>query len=215
MCAMNYFPVIFKLAHLVELRAHVTALSGEGHFDAAFAGFSKTYDLARGYKRSWKLENESYSQFNIMANYMFYHKPCEYSFGFEELIPGWRNYQNEDLRTQCLDTILDEVNTFPRVRVAEHWFHGTFNMTPADQAKHLIEGYCRAGGTAHPGCYIFNEHTLQGSLFTFEEHSWAWNPLCHLAQLRHYKAVAEYGHNWPRGVEKLLQTDLVGTWPLP
>ena len=209
MCAMNYFPVIFKASHLSELRSHVTALSGDAHFDAAFARFSRTYDLAKTYLRGWKLENESYSQFNIMANYMFYHKPCEYSFSFEELAPGWREYHEQEGLTTCLDSILDELNTVPRAKVAEHWYHGVFNMTPADQAKHLIEGYCRSGGTADVGCQVFHPNTLQESLFRFEEHSWSWNPLCRLAQKRHYRAVKEYGHRWPENLEELLMVDQV------
>ena len=209
MCAMNYFPVVFKIAHLVEMRSHITMLAGEPYFDAAFAKFSKTYELGSTYKVKWKLQNESYSQFNIMANYMFYHKPCEYSFALEELEGRWRNYHEQDGQTTCLDSILDEINTAPRVRVAEHWFHGQFNMTPYDQAHHLIEGYCRSGGPVDMGCRVFHPDNLQESLFRFEEHTWSWNPLALVAQKRHYRAVKEAGHRWPEHLEELLMVDQV------
>ena len=203
MCGMMYFPIIMRVSHLVELRSHIANLAGETSFDVAFAKFSKTLDLGRTYFTPNKLGNESYSQFSIMANYVFYHKHCDYSFAFEELKPGVRQVSRG--QTGCLDHILDYVNTAPRARIATHFYHRATMVNPQDVPRYIREGYCRSGGTAEAaGCAEWPSNTLHSLLFEFEDHEWTWNPMCRHAQIKHYEAVKAAHHSWPRDVELLL-----------
>lgn len=197
MRAMNYFPVIIKVSHIVEMRSFITKRTGEKNFDAAFKTFTVGFDG----------EGDKFSQFNIMANYVFYRKFCDYLFAFQEYKPGFRDPIAG--QTACLDYILNERNTMPRVRVAIHWGYLS-DTSPEHRGKIVREGYCRSGGTTKPArCEEWPELdrpgvALQKSLFQFEYHDWTWNPLCRRAQMHHYSEAANFPHSWPDNVEELL-----------
>lgn len=208
MRAMNYFPVIMKVSHIVEMRSHITKRMGENNFNAAFKAFTK-----EKFNKEGELEGTQFSQFNIMANYLFYHKHCEYWFAYQELRPGFRDHVPG--QTDCLDYILDEVHTMPQVRVAMHWGYSS-DTTPERKNAVAREGYCRSGGTAQfAGCEAWPKLdnpgvSLQESLFEFEFHNWTWNPLCRRAQIKHYAEVAHFQHKWPENLEELLNKLSVG-----
>lgn len=198
MRAMNFFPVIMKTSHLRDMRSYMAEQSDQDGFDLAFKQFTANI----------------YSQFNIMANYVFYYKNCDYSFALEELKPGARDVFLG--HTICLDAILDEINTMPRVRVSVHWGY-VHDRSNEHKSLLIREGYCRSGGTANvAGCEAWPKAenmriTLQKELFEFELHSWVWNPLCRLAQSRHYAAVSASQHIWPVNFEELLNVMAPGT----
>lgn len=186
MRGMTYFPVVLKVSHLAKMRQEITGRLNANCFDDAFRIFSK------GSRR----HAFTYSQFNIMVNYVFYHEHCDYSFSFQELIPGDRTVSEG--RSPCLDTILDEMNTFPRVFVTEHNSHA---QKPVDDF--LLEGFCRSNSEAslkikyHELCKDYSDAVLHEALFHFETRSWTWHAMCRKAQLRHYHAVRQEHANWP------------------
>jgi len=82
---MSYFPVIFKIKHLIELRKYIETIH------------NKSFDeiIQQAMKRG------TWSQFNIMCNYVWYFHNDEYSFyyktnGFDE-VPGIEDATIQDL----------------------------------------------------------------------------------------------------------------------
>ena len=67
--AMNYFPVILKVKHLVALRNYISEVHGKS-FDEVLSHF---VDIT-----------PQYSQFNIMATYLWYFHRDEYVWHMEE-----------------------------------------------------------------------------------------------------------------------------------
>lgn len=188
MRGMTYFPVILKTSHLAKMRLDITERLNATSFDDAFTTFSK------GSRRG----AFTYSQFNIMVNYVFYREHCDYSFSFQELNPG--DWTVSEGRSPCLITILDEMNTFPRVLVSQHNSYVSAQK-PVDQ--YLLEGFCRSNSDArlrtkyHEACRNYSDAVLQDDLFKFELRSWTWHSMCKKEQLRHYHAVRQEHVEWP------------------
>jgi hypothetical protein len=197
MRGMNYFPVIMKVSHLAHLRHEVTKRLRTVNFDEAFRLFTSGSFAGGGV----------FSQFNIMANFVFVHHHCQYSFALEEMRPGDRLHGEG--QTTCLDTILDALNTFPRVKVAVHY---NYIQNRKDVDDYLREGLCRSLGEQRldvwedvsQTCRGYNDTTIQETLFTFEFHSWTWNVMCRKAQLAHYKAVRQLRSHWDSNLVKEL-----------
>ena len=185
MRGMTYFPVIMNVQHLKHLRTHMVEKLHAPNFNAAM--------------RSIIFDHAPFSQFSIMASFMYLHHQCAYVFALEELEPGFR--EKLPGHTQCLDAILDERSTFPRVKVAVHY---RYIKDPPPVSAYLLEGYCRSeallstGDKAHlENCTSFQTSALQETLFEFEYHSWRWDNLCRHAQLRHYTALELAERTWP------------------
>ena len=192
MRGMQYFPVIMQPKHLKLMRDHITENLVTENFDEAFRHIV-----------SGRLTGSPYfSQFNMMATFIYYFHQCDYTFSLEELVPGYR--ETDEGHTTCLDDILDERNTFPRVKVAVHYRYIT---APEPVETYLLEGYCRSEANLPSGdatfaarCSPFSPSTMQKALFDFEYHSWEWNSLCRRAQLKHYKALELSAREWPTGL---------------
>jgi len=185
MRGMNYFPVVMKVQHLKHLREHITEQMKTQTFDQAFKRISS--------------EHWPFSQFSIMASFVYLRHQCEYSFALEELEPAFR--ENIPGHTKCLDSILDEKTTFPRIKIAVHY---RYIKDPAPISAYLLEGYCRSEALLASGekqyaaqCSKFVSPFLQENLFVFEFHSWTWNSLCRRAQNKHYTSVESAERIWP------------------
>ena len=188
MKGMTYFPVIMKVQHLKHLRAHIVEQMQVPDFNAAM--------------HSIIFDHSPFSQFSIMASFMYLHHQCAYVFSLEEMQPGFR--EKLPGHTQCLDAVLDEKTTFPRIKVAIHYRY----ITPeVPVSSYLLEGYCRSEALLFTGnkmyeeqCAGFQTSTLQEALFMFEYHSWRWDNLCRHAQLKHYTAVELSERSWPNAL---------------
>ena len=189
MRGMQYFPVIIQTKHLKHLREHITDHLGTVSFD----------EVIRQFVSGSLTGLPFFSQFNMMATFIYYYYQCDYTFSLEELVPGYR--ETDEGHTTCLDDVLDEKTTFPRVKVAVHY---RYIKAPEPIEAYLLEGYCRSepmlpsGDTTFaPRCSTIPSTMLQKSLFEFEYHSWEWNSLCRRAQLKHYKALEQSAREWP------------------
>lgn len=191
MRGMAYFPVILRVEHVARMREDISEQLGTKTFHDAFR------ILAHGTDKY----HPTYSQFNIMVNYVFYHKHCEYSFAFEEFRAESQPLITSKWRTSCLGAILNELNTFPRVKVAEHLSYAAKRDKPVDEW--LQEGFCRSTNDAalwtefQVICSRYNRRELHDTLFQFEGRSWTWHSMCRKAQSRHYRAVWQEQIDWP------------------
>ncbi len=86
MTCMSYFPVILKVSHLEEMRAHIEKV-WHRPFDEAFL------QIAQGI----------YSQFNIMCAYIFWHKHEEYTWHVRDLSPWWDGFHPPPVYAQFAD----------------------------------------------------------------------------------------------------------------
>lgn len=74
MICMSYFPIVFKTSHFKDLREFISS-QWKMPFDEAFHAFSSEWG--------------TYSQFNIMCAYFFWHKKEEYSWAIHDADPNW------------------------------------------------------------------------------------------------------------------------------
>jgi hypothetical protein len=73
--AMTYFPVVIKTSHLRLMREHIKGTMRAPSFDAAMASI---------------ISEGAYSQFNIMATYLWWFHHEEYCWDVMERTPGWK-----------------------------------------------------------------------------------------------------------------------------
>ena len=74
MRAMSYFPLVFKVEHLKELRDHVSRLHGGVSFDKIWLNVSLAV-TRRG----------AIAAFNAIVNYLYFHHRNEYNFRLQQL----------------------------------------------------------------------------------------------------------------------------------
>ena len=163
MRAMNYFPVIIKTEHLRQMIDHIQKLHNAS-FQTVFGRL-----LQRG----------RYSQFNIMANYLWVYHRSDYEFRLEQCEPGWAQDAGPcRIKAQELGALIaDPQLTLPWPKVAVHWRYRTRAQETLEHA--LAEGFERSYSSG-----AYSPDTPHDNLWDFEYHNWAsWEPRA-LAQQR-------------------------------
>ncbi len=106
---MSYFPVVIKASHLRRLREYVESMHGVP-FEEVFAEMNR---------------KSTYSQFNVMCNFLWRFHRSEYDWHFQQMRPGWHSghapVPGQVPDTELADMISDPQLTMPRARVAVHW----------------------------------------------------------------------------------------------
>jgi len=118
-CFMTFFPVIIRTAHFAEMRKSME----ERHhmpFDRIFAKFSHT---------------RAFSQFNIMMNWLFFHKRDEYAWYVPETEVGWRGSVLGALSEEEELATLRAGERGPHVHVTTHWKYSYHQAYLAEQEE--------------------------------------------------------------------------------
>eukprot|EP00899_Mesostigma_viride_P019640 jgi/Mesvir1/27678/Mv07398-RA.1 len=139
--AMNQFPLIIRTAHLREIRDYITRHLGTRDFDDAF---TLIRDLGR----------PMYSQFSIMAVYLWYHRRDDYHWHIQEFEPGWNGTApigqapNTPEHLATLQPYMHE----PLPRIASHFEHEWIQVAVDVRGARLELAPLRAIGRPAPPC---------------------------------------------------------------
>ena len=202
---MTYFPVVFKVEHIIELRKFV-----EKRFGIPFEEvFRKSLEFENiHFKTAFPLLNDCVCQFSIFCNYVWYYHREEYDFHLQ-MAPS--DKWNGDRRRESQQTVayiksIDPKYKIPKPRMAIHarhykengMFHsGSLDLTKEPYNSHMKyrvqEGFCNTIGKYQcpEKCRNFNESALQLSLYSFELHDWVWDNRCLVEQYKHQRDVKE------------------------
>ena len=191
--AMNYFPVVVKVQHLVELRKYIENIHGDT-FNEVFSNISSRTNVA---------------QFHIMMNYLWYFHRDEYMWHLEEsqVVSDWDSQDElkefpeitEEMRIPFPKLILHYKYIRGTTDVAEGWDPWKIDSNSIKTIhKFMVEGYCFSGGFSLTPelCTQYNESSIRITLFDFEYHSWLWDDRCLESQRAHYSSTSGLKHNW-------------------
>ncbi len=186
---MDYFPVIMKVEHIIEMRHYIEKLHNMSFLDV----FQTISD-----------EKKSFSQFNIMCNYMWYFHREEYQFHvqFRKTREPWNEETNTVWR-QPLDYYTQHITDdmkFPIPRSSIHSRYYPHWNNSGRKMKILRTGVCFSGGfTICPQlCTHLNSSSLHRELFMFDNFKgvdWSWDPHCAEAHRQHYLNIAHQHRN--------------------
>ena len=193
MQCMSYFPVVFKVSHIVEMRKYVEKIHNKE--------FMEVFKIA---PQEAKVEKRCYCHYSIMCNYVWYHHREAYAWHLQ-VVPGgkWNGigaipsmvnasyFENEVLANEKI----------PMPRSSVHARHLMVNgkylnaIVPARSLtnKLMKEGICHSFGfmVCPEKCTEFSSTEIQNGLFEFETYRWQWDSRCYNLQERHYAKVHE------------------------
>ena len=200
MQCMSYFPVVFKVSHVVEMRKYVEKIHNK-----TFLEVFKTAPEAA------KVATTCFCHYSIMCNYVWYHHREEYAWHLQVVPAGeWDGsgsipsmvdasyFENEVLASEKIP--------IPRSSVhARHiMYEGKYldGVIPpkAVTDRFMREGLCYSFGfdKCPEKCHEFDKDGIQDSLFAFENYQWQWDPRCYQMQVRHYTKVKELVESFPK-----------------
>ncbi len=176
---MDYFPVVLKVQHIIELRNYIST-----KYNSTFLDIFHNISIGR------------FSQFNIMGNYVWYFHREEYQF-HAQLVKRQRWNRMKSLE-RPLGTYYDEhlteqmITPFPRASV-----HSKYRKTwkLGGQAEMLRSGLCYSGGFQWCPflCKSLNNSKLHTDLFVFGPWvDWTWDNRCLKSQKLHYTNVQNH-----------------------
>ena len=193
MQCMSYFPVVFKVLHIVEMRKHVEKIHNKT--------FLEVFKIAPA---AIKVDGSCFCHYSIMCNYVWYHHREAYAWHLQ-VVPGgkWNGigaipsmvnasyFENEVLASEKIP--------IPRSSVhARHLMVDGKYLDAIIPARTLTnrlmkEGICYSFGfeVCPEKCTEFSSTEIQHSLFAFENYRWQWDSRCFNMQERHYAKVHE------------------------
>ena len=191
MRAMTYFPVIIKVKHLAAVRDYISKVH-EKSFDDVFCSIA--------------CSQREYSQFNIIATYLWYFHREEYVWHMEERMDN-KNVDDPEI-TESINITAEMRIPYPKFSIHYKYIYSiamkvdrvygsnTFNVNTRDTL--MKEGYCYSGGfNLMPDlCKEFAVNSLQESLFEFEDHTWNWDERCLSEQKAHYARFQVANVKW-------------------
>ena len=194
---MTYFPVIFKVQHVVEMRKFAEKRLGKPFLEL----FKKSFDFRNKYP--W---TDCFCQYSIICNYLWYHHRDEYDFHLQMIPDGnWSGeHRRESQQTVEYFKNIDPKYLIPKPRVSMHAKYyiegGRFISTNDDISKdpyftHLKrrvrEGLCHSilFDRCPEQCTDIDKNSVQLSIYSFEMASWAWDKRCFEEQRKHYEDV--------------------------
>jgi len=202
---MSYFPVVFKVAHIIELRNFAEKRLG-APFHEIFRK-SLTFEN-KHFKDSFPLINDCICQYSIFCNYVWYFHREEYDFHLQIVPNGkWNGERRrESQQTAYYINAIAPMYNVPKPRVAIHSRHylengvyhsGSFDISREPYASHMRsriqEGFCNTLGMdwCPNKCHDFNTTRVQLSLYSFEIYEWIWDERCLGEQKKHIDEVKE------------------------
>ena len=197
---MTYFPVVMKVAHIVEMREFVAKRHGKPFLEI----FKKTFD----FKNPSKNGADCLCQYSIMCNYVWYYHRDEYDFHLQMAPDGkWTG----DRRRESQQTVeyfknIDPKYRVPKPRVAIHGKHhmegsryssvsNAFDLTKdpyfTELKVRVREGLCRSlwFDRCPEKCVGLQRDSVQLSIYEFEMFNWLWDKRCLEEQRKHYENV--------------------------
>ena len=197
---MTYFPVIFRVQHVVEMRRFAEKRFGKPFIEI----FKKSFD----FHNPSVVGGDCVCQYSIICNYLWYHHRDEYDFHLQMAPNGnWTgDHRRESQQSFEYFKNIDPKYLIPKPRVAIHAQHymenGVFfdtreDMTKGPRFKHLKrriqEGLCHSiwFDLCPMNCIHIERNSLQLSLFSFELFDWTWDTRCLEEQRKHYENVKE------------------------
>ena len=192
--AMNYFPVIVKVKHVIAVRDYIEK-AHERPFNDVFQSIAST--------------GPYYSQFNIMLTFLWYFHRDEYVWHMEKNTE--RGADGPDEITDFHDVTEEMRVPSPKLTIHYKYIFGIkMKLEPKFKAtRHteqslktrnslMLEGYCYSYGFSNTPemCTKFDANAVQQSLYEFEDHTWAWDERCITSQQKHYSSITDVRHNW-------------------
>ena len=189
---MNYFPVIIKVKHFAAVRDYISSVH-EKSFDEVFSSIAHS--------------TPSFSQFNIIANYLWHFHRDEYVWHMEERMDS-NNYDGPDELTEFPNITAEMRKPYPKFCIHYRYIYSI--SMKVDQVLKIDssnwktrdilmrEGYCYSGGfdLTSDLCTEFDANSLQESMFEFEDHTWNWDVRCLSEQKAHYARLQAANHTW-------------------
>eukprot|EP00794_Sanderia_malayensis_P011885 gene11885-biopygen9521 len=197
---MSYFPVTFKVSHIVEMRKHVERIHNKS--------FAQVFKEA---PEAVKVPGVCYCHFSVMCNYMWYFHRDEYAWHLQ-LVPGGK-WNNEGGIPSMVDAnyfnnYVKASEKIPIPRSSVHARHlmigGKYRdaIAPSEKITNSLirEGLCYSFGLklCPNSCFNVSETVLHDSLFAFENYRWQWDQRCMEMQLKHYQQVNKISHSNPK-----------------
>ncbi len=180
---MSYFPVTIKLEHIIEMRKYIEKIHNKTFLDF-FAEMSRDPD--------------SYSQFAILCNYVWYFHRDAYKFYAQFRAPGfvWTDKSNPPERQSLQyykDHVLKDEITYPFPRSSIHFRYRGFFGGKKKSSEIIRIGVCFSGGyiLCPDICKSVDLHSLHKYLFNFEDTIWTWHPKCTQSHTWHYQNIAQ------------------------
>ena len=179
MKCMTYFPVIFKVEHIIAVRNYLEKLhnmSIENILHTKQSGF--------------------FSQFNLMCHYVWTFHRHEYSFYFQHKhFPTSLSKGREDASYYKKYILPDNTHPFPRI--SDHYkYHNIYGnwKNQGTFRKLLKAGVCYAGGfeRCSEKCKPFKKDSLRKEMFIFDHNDWTWDTRCISAQRKYYDETSKY-----------------------
>ena len=195
---MTYFPVIFKVQHVIEMRKFAEKRFGKPFLEI--------------FKKSFDFHNPSLGgadcvcQYSIICNYVWYYHRDEYDFHLQ-MVPhlNWTgDHRRKSQQTFQYFMSIDPKYLIPKPRISIHARHymenGIYVSINFDLAKdpyftHLKqrvrEGLCHSiwFDRCPEKCEDIKKNSVQLSIYSFERFNWAWDNRCLEEQKRHYENV--------------------------
>ena len=201
MQCMSYFPVVFKVEHIVEMRRYVEKLHGKS--------FKEVFKIAPA---AVKVESTCFCHYSIMCNYMWYFYRNSYAWHLQ-LVPLGKWDGTGAIPSMVNATYFEKEvlpsEKVPMPRSSIHVRHFMLNGKYQDAVKAplsytnyiLKEGVCYSFGhdVCPEKCAEFDFSKLQESLFAFENYRWQWDPRCLETQVKHYQVVRDFLLKDPNG----------------
>ncbi len=176
---MNYFPVVMKVEHIIQMRRYVANLH-RTDFLNVFWNFSQG--------------QHSFSQFSIMCNYVWYFQREEYQFHAQlrdDVKWNVRAIHPSRQPKEYYDAHLTKEMLYPVPRSSIHFRYHPGHKDPNAIQKFIKIGACFSGGFqwCPEQCGPAKQFTLHGELFRFEFLNWMWDKHCGEVQRQHYMNV--------------------------
>ena len=178
MRGMANFPVIIKVDHIVKMREYLENLHNMS-FDEILP----------------KLKVHSFSQFNLMCQYIWLFHRNEYEFRFQLQTKGMPNVISGREDSKYYDKTLTTEQRKPIARWCAHYKYILRNWKNQNAYRNLLRSsICFSGGfeLCPEKCTQYNKTSIRREMFEFGYMKWTWDKRCLAAQEDHYKQIVRY-----------------------
>lgn len=196
---MSYFPVVFKVAHIIEMRKYVEIIHNKS--------FLEVFKIA---PQATKVDSTCFCHYSIMCNFVWYHHRKAYSWHLQ-VVPGgkWTGIgalpSMVDASYFETKVLASEKTPIPRSSVhARHVMSQGSYLDGAIPPKSLTnsllkEGICYSFGfdICPEKCAEFDKARMHNILYEFENYRWQWDKRCHEIQEKHYLIVHKFVKSHP------------------
>ena len=177
MRCMTYFPVVLKVDHIIQARQHIEKLHGMP-FDEVLI----------------RLKAKSFSQFNIMCQYIWLFHRNEYQFHLQLQVNVTNILHSYRVDALEMNKNISEEQKMPIARVCAHYKTVKGWETQKTHIDLFRSSICFVGGfeLCPEKCKAYNRTTLRQYMFDFNGNDWRWDSRCLAVQQEHYRRLARH-----------------------